>query len=233
MKPKDPILVKDLFDSVSTRYDFLNDLLSLGMHRLWKKQLLKWLQPSKGEKWLDLCCGTGDLSLHLARLVYPGGSTIGVDFSGSQIFLAKKRAHVEPSLSISWLVRDALNTSLPSESFDGVVMAYGLRNLANAEDGLKEIYRLLKSGSKAGILDFNHAKEGSKTSIFQRIYLRNVVVPIASIMGLGDEYAYIEESIKCFPYGSLQETIATKVGFNQAKYKLLAGGQMGALILTK
>ena len=233
MNPKDPILVKDLFDSVSNRYDFLNDLLSFGLHRLWKKQLLKWLQPSAGEKWIDLCCGTGDLSLQLARLVSPDGSIIGVDFSSSQILLAKKRAQGDPSLSISWLVKDALNTSLPSESFDGVVMAYGLRNLPNPEEGLREVYRLLKSGAKAGLLDFNHAEEGSKTSLFQRFYLRNIVVPIASIMGLKDEYKYIEESINCFPNGSMQEAIALKVGFKDVDYKLLAGGQMGVLLLRR
>ena len=172
MKPRDPLSVKGLFDSVSRRYDLLNDILSFGLHRLWKKQLLKLLHPSAGEKWIDLCCGTGDLSLHLGRLVSPGGSIVGVDFSRSQINLAKKRALGDPSLSISWFVRDALHTSLPSSAFDGVVMAYGLRNLANPEEGLREIYRLLKSGAKAGILDFNHAKEGSKPSLFQKFYLR-------------------------------------------------------------
>ena len=233
MKPKDPILVQELFESVSKRYDLLNDLLSFGLHRLWKKQLLQWLKPSEGEKWIDLCCGTGDLSLHLARLVCPNGSITGVDFSRSQINLAKKRAHGESSLSISWHLGDAINTGLPSDSFDGVVMAYGLRNLSNPEDGLREIYRLLKSGAKAGLLDFNHAKEGSKTFLFQKFYLRYVVVPIASIMGLKEEYEYIGDSINCFPNGSLQEKIALKVGFKHAKYKLLAGGQMGALLLEK
>ncbi len=233
MKPRDPVLVKNLFDSVSSRYDFLNDLLSFGLHRLWKKKLLKLLQPTQGEKWIDLCCGTGDLSLYLARLVSPGGSIIGVDFSSAQIFLARKRLSGDPSLPISWLVRDALNTSLPSEYFDGVVMAYGLRNLSNPEDGLREIYRLLKSGAKAGILDFNHSKKGSKTYSFQKFYLRNIVVPIASIMGLEDEYKYIEESIDCFPDGIMQKSIAIKLGFKYADYKLLAGGQMGVLLLKR
>ncbi len=232
-KLKDPIVVKDLFDSVSKKYDFLNDLLSLGMHRLWKNKLLKLLNPSAGEKWVDLCCGTGDLTLHLARLISPKGSIIGVDFSEAQIRIATKRPHAKSYVSISWLVRDALHTSLPSESFDGIVMAYGLRNLSNPEEGLREIYRLLKPAAKAGVLDFNHPEEGSKTFLFQKLYLRNVVVPIASFMGLKDEYAYIEESINSFPKGKLLEEIAIKIGFQQAKYQLIAGGQMAFLLLKR
>ena len=200
---------------------------------LLEKQLLKWLEPSGGENWIDLCCGTGDLSLYLAHLVSPLGSVLGVDFSSSQILIAKKRALLDPSFSISWLISDALNTGLTSSSFDGAVMAYGLRNLVDPEVGLREIHRLLKSGSKAGILDFNHAKEGSKTSLFQKFYLRKIVVPIASIIGMKDEYAYLEKSINQFPDGGLLESLALKVGFKKVNYKLLAGGQMGVLLLQK
>ncbi|AAP99473.1 MULTISPECIES: bifunctional demethylmenaquinone methyltransferase/2-methoxy-6-polyprenyl-1,4-benzoquinol methylase UbiE [Prochlorococcus] len=231
MKPQDPIAIKELFDSVSKNYDFLNDLFSLGFHRIWKRQLLTWLKPASGEKWIDLCCGTGDLSLPLARLVRPFGSVIGVDFSRAQINCAHKRSLKEPWLPISWLNEDVLKAGLPSSTFDGVVMAYGLRNLSSPEAGLKEIHRLLKPGARAGVLDFNHTIEGSKNSFFQKFYLRNFVVPIASKMGLKEEYAYLEESLKKFPVGLIQEQIAINVGFQEANYKTLAGGQMGALLL--
>ncbi len=231
MKPRDPKSVKQLFETISQKYDFLNDLFSFGLHRLWKKQLLLFLAPSPGENWIDLCCGTGDLSLALAQSVQPDGSVLGVDFSASQIDQAKKRSFNCPHLPISWLTEDALNTGLPSCSFDGVVMAYGLRNLLDPEVGLKEIHRLLKPGAQAGILDFNRPIEGSKTSDFQKFYLRRVVVPIASWMGLKDEYAYLEKSLMSFPEGNLQKQIAMKVGFAEVSYKLLAGGQMGILLL--
>ena len=110
-------------------------------------------------------------------------------------------------------------------------MAYGLRNLEDPKAGLKEIYRLLKPGGKAAILDFNHPEEGTKTSFLQKLYLRRVVVPIASILGLRKEYSYLEKSLKIFPSGSLQEKIALDIGFKEVSYKLLAGGQMGTLLL--
>jgi|TARA_B100001996_G_scaffold149266_1_gene113587 demethylmenaquinone methyltransferase/2-methoxy-6-polyprenyl-1,4-benzoquinol methylase len=232
VKPRDPKSVKKLFESISHKYDFLNDLFSFGLHRLWKKQLLSLLEPSSGQDWIDLCCGTGDLSFALAKLVQPFGSVLGVDFSDSQIDHARKRSFADPSLSISWLKKDVLNTGLPSASFDGVIMAYGLRNLEDPEAGLKEIHRLLKPGSQAGVLDFNHPTEGSKTSYFQKFYLRRVVVPIASLMGLRNEYAYLEESLKSFPKGDIQKKIAMKIGFKEARYQLLLGGQMGILLLT-
>ncbi len=233
MKPRDPKAIKELFDSVSSRYDFLNDLFSFGLHRLWKRKLLIWLAPSTGEKWIDLCCGTGDLTVSIARLVGPSGSALGLDFSEAQIFIAKKRSASKPDLSLSWLSRDALNTCLPPSSFDGVVMAYGLRNLQDPEVGLNEIFRLLKPGAKAGVLDFNRSEEGSKTSFFQKFYLRRLVVPIASILGLREEYAYLEKSLQNFPSGFDQREIALNIGFKEAEYRLLAAGQMGALLLKK
>ncbi|WP_269622464.1 bifunctional demethylmenaquinone methyltransferase/2-methoxy-6-polyprenyl-1,4-benzoquinol methylase UbiE [Prochlorococcus marinus] len=231
MRPRDPQAVEALFQSIAPRYDFLNDLLSFGLHRFWKRQLLSFLKPSSGENWIDLCCGTGDLSLVLARLVLPEGSVLGIDFSEAQILIATKKALKKPSLNLTWIKGDALNTGLPSNSYDGVVMAYGLRNLADPEKGIKEIHRLLKPGGKAGILDFNNAPEGSKTSSFQKFYLRNCVVPIASVMGFCKEYEYLEQSLKDFPRGELQEQIALKVGFKEASYRLLAARQMGALLL--
>ncbi len=233
MKPRDPIAIRELFDSISQKYDFLNDLFSFGLHRFWKRQLLSYLAPLSGENWIDLCCGTGDLSLPLARLVSPLGSVLGVDFSHAQILLANKRALTEQNLSISWLTEDILENNLPSNSYDGVVMAYGLRNLSDPEAGLKEIHRLLKSGAKAGVLDFNHAVAGTKTFYFQRFYLRLLVVPIASIMGLREEYAYLEKSLQNFPDGELQKKMARKIGFKKINYKILAGGQMGILLLKK
>ena len=231
MKPRDPVAIENLFNSISPKYDLLNDVFSFGLHRIWKRQLLIWLKPSLGEHWVDLCCGTGDLTLSLARLVHPEGSVLGVDFSHEQIELASKRTLKEPWLPISWLKGDALNNGLPSELFDGVVMAYGLRNLASPEAGLQEIRRLLKPGGKAGVLDFNNAVKGSIAAFFQKYYLRNLVVPIASSVGLGKEYAYLEESLKHFPKASEQEEMAIGLGFREVNYNFLAGGQMGALIL--
>ncbi len=232
MNDYDASKIQELFDKVSPNYDFLNDLLSFGLHRLWKRRLLRWLKPAQGEHWVDLCCGTGDLSLTLANYVCPGGSVLGIDFSSEQLEIAKKKALKKPYFSVSWHKEDVLNNCLPANSFDGVVMAYGLRNLTDPKKGIHEIHRLLKPGARAGILDFNSSIENSLNAWFQKFYLRKFVVPISSIMGLREEYSYLENSLRSFPKGAIQEDFAINAGFADASYKLVAGGQMGALLLT-
>ncbi len=231
MRTGDPLEVENLFNIVAPEYDRLNDLLSLGLHRVWKRQMLNWLAPVPGENWLDLCCGTGDLALTLTKFVNPGGAVLGIDSAAEPLALAARRASKESALSISWLRRDALHTGLPSNHFDGAVMAYGLRNLYDTGSAFQELRRLLKPGAKAGILDFNKIPANSIRGHFQRFYLRKVVVPIAAKFGLRDQYAYIEQSLHSFHQGFVQEKLAIEAGFREACHRQIAFGQMGVLLL--
>ncbi len=231
MQFKDSITVKKIFDGIASKYDFLNDLLSFGLHRTWKKKLLSKLDPLPGEKWLDLCCGTGDMSFLLAKYVGPTGTIFGLDSANQPLSIAKKRAFENGFLSIRWLNDDALITNLPDHEFDGIVMAYGLRNLVDIKKGFEEVYRLLKPGRRVGFLDFKSFNDQSIFARFQIFYLRNIVVPIASFFGLGKQYSYIESSLKVFPLANKQKEIALSVGFKNAQFQTLAFGQMGILIL--
>ena len=121
MKPGDPAAVEQLFDAVAPRYDRLNDLLSLGLHRQWKRQLVRTLQPGAGEQWLDLCCGTGDLALELGRCVRPGGGVIGLDAAAAPLERARQRQQQQPWLPVTFQQGDALDTGLPSACADGAV----------------------------------------------------------------------------------------------------------------
>ena len=168
MNPLDPAAVEALFNAVAPRYDRLNDLLSLGLHRQWKRQLLSWLSPHPHERWLDLCCGTGDLALALARKLRPDGSVLGLDAAAAPLTVAAERAGREPWLRVQWMQADALDTGLPDQDFDGVVMAYGLRNLADPFLGFQEMARVLKPGGRAAVLDFNRLPDGSAAAAFQR-----------------------------------------------------------------
>ena len=203
----------------------------MGLHRIWKRQLLVWLTPSGGEKWLDLCCGTGDLALSIARKVRPGGTVLGLDAAAEPLVVAKQRAASEPWLDLEWQQADAINTSLPSQSFDGVVMAYGLRNLVDPFLGLQEVRRLLRPGARAGVLDFNRTAAGTMADRFQKFYLRQLVVPVAAKAGFRDQYAYLEASLKKFPEGVAQERLAMDAGFSEACHRPMVAGQMGALLL--
>ncbi len=231
MKPGNPEAVQDLFDRVAPSYDLMNDLFSFGLHRFWKRRLLKWLRPSEGEYWLDLCCGTGDLGLALARHLGEGGRVLGVDSASQPLLLASRKSVQRNLLNISWAQLDALDTGLPSAHFDGAVMAYGLRNVSSPLEALKEMRRLLKPGAKAGVLDFNKQLEGSWRYKFQKLYLRRVVVPIAARFGLQSEYAYLEESLKAFPTPLQQEKLGYEAGFKGSIYRSIALGQMGVLLL--
>ena len=232
VQPGDPAAVEQLFNDVAPRYDRLNDLLSLGLHRQWKRQLLAWLQPQRGERWLDLCCGTGDLALALARTVRPSGHVTGLDAAAAPLQLAEERRQQEPWLDVEWVQGDATASQLPSAHFDGVVMAYGLRNLADPAAGIQEIRRVLKPGGRAGVLDFNRLPDASLSAAFQRQYLRRVVVPAAALAGLEPQYAYLEASLKRFATGAEQESMARKAGFRSAKHRGLMAGQMGMLLLN-
>ena len=129
--------------------------------------------------------------------------------------------------------QDVLEINDYSKNFDGICMSYGLRNLNNVEEGIKKVFYLLKDKGRAGFLDFNHSTKSSLSNIFQKIYLRFIVVPISRLFNLGPEYSYIEKSIRNFPKKNELINIAKEVGFKKAEYRTICGGQMGILILTK
>jgi len=222
--------IEEMFNSISSKYDFLNDMFSFGLHRFWKRKLLDILNPIFGEKWIDLCCGTGDMPILLARYMKSSENITGIDSASQALLVARERSNQNYS-SIKWINGDALKTNLTSNQFDGVLMAYGLRNLSNPYAGLREAFRLLKPGGRAGILDFRSFKGPSIQGLFQKIYLSFYVVPISSLFGLGKEYSYIQKSLVNFPSGEKQIHLALSAGFKKAKYQTLAKGQMGILLL--
>ncbi|MDM7954113.1 MAG: bifunctional demethylmenaquinone methyltransferase/2-methoxy-6-polyprenyl-1,4-benzoquinol methylase UbiE [Cyanobium sp. CZS 25K] len=231
MATVDPGQISDLFDAIAPRYDQLNDLLSLGLHRLWKRQALLWLRPGPGQRLLDLCCGTGDLALLLASRVRPGGLVLGLDAAAAPLAIARRRAERQPWLPLQWQQGDALATGLVDGWADGAAMAYGLRNLADPAAGLAELRRLLRPGGRAVVLDFNRPDPASTQAAFQRFYLRRLVVPTARAVGLPEQYAYLEESLARFPTGPIQQELALAAGFSSAQHRPLAGGLMGLLEL--
>ena len=221
--------VRQLFDAVAPHYDRLNDLLSLGLHRLWKREMVQRLAPVAGEQWLDLCCGTGDLALVLAERLRAGGGVLAVDAAAAPLQQARRRHQRCPWLPVEWLQADALAVPRAAESFDGAVMAYGLRNLPDPAAGLRELRRLLQRDGRAAVLDFN--RSSGSAAAFQTLALRRVVVPVASQLGLKEQYAYLETSIAEFPTGPEQEQLAMAAGFSWAQHRPMAGGLMGLLEL--
>ena len=225
--------VKTIFNKISCSYDFLNSLLSLGLHKFWKRKLVDLLKPIDGENWADLCCGTGDLSFLIFKKVTPNGTITGIDSAKQILDIARKKSKFIESKCLSWEMQDILEIDESTKIYDGICMSYGLRNLVNVEEGLKKVFSLLSDQGRAGFLDFNHSKSNSIADIFQKIYLRVIVVPISKIFRLSKEYSYIEKSIKNFPEGNNLILIANEVGFKKVKYNTIFFNQMGILILEK
>jgi len=233
MKFTKTIEVKNIFNKISYKYDFLNNLLSFGLHRLWKRKLVDLLAPLNGEDWADLCCGTGDLAFLISERVSPMGSITGIDSAADILNIAKKKSQLKKNRFIKWEIQDVLEINDNLKKFDGICMSYGLRNLNNVEEGIKKVFDLLKDKGRAGFLDFNHSTKNSLSNVFQKLYLRFIVVTISRLFNLSPEYEYIEKSIRNFPKKNELIRIARKVGFKKAEYRTILGGQMGILILAK
>ena len=161
------------------------------------------------------------------------GSITGIDSAQDILNIAKKKSKLRKNKFIRWEIKDVLEINDYSKNFDGICMSYGLRNLNNVEEGIKKVFDLLKDKGRAGFLDFNHSTNNSLSNIFQKIYLRLIVVTTSRIFNLSKEYEYIEKSIRNFPKKNELLKVAKEVGFKNAEYLTLFWGQMGILILAK
>lgn len=225
--------IQALFNRIAPVYDQLNDWLSLGQHRLWKHMTVKWSGAEPGDTCLDVCCGSGDLALLLARQVSPSGRVVGLDFAPAQLAIARRKAYrrcLDPITD--WMQGDALNLPFSANTFDAITLGYGLRNVSAPLRSLQELHRVLKAGAKAAILDLHRPSTLSMQAL-QQWYLRAIVVPAAQQWGLTAEYAYISPSLQCFPTGPEQVELAYRAGFTAAVHYPLAGGMMGVLVATK
>lgn len=223
--------IRQLFDRIAPQYDQINQEMSLGLHRVWKQMAVRWSGASAGMRCLDVCSGSGDLAFLLARQVGPMGEVVGADFSTEQLAIAATRKPHRQK-RIRWVEADALHLPFDSEQFDAATMAYGLRNLTDIRQGLSELYRVLKPGAIAAVLDF-HRPTNPLIVQFQKWYLSAIVVPTAEQFGLSEEYAYISPSVDRFPPGPEQVALATTVGFSHAVHYPIAGGMMGVLVATR
>ncbi|KAI4354430.1 hypothetical protein L6164_003291 [Bauhinia variegata] len=221
-----------LFNRISPVYDNLNDLLSLGQHRIWKRMAVSWSGAKAGDHVLDVCCGSGDLAFLLSEKVGSNGKVTALDFSKDQLMIASSRQNLlskECFRNIEWVEGDALNLPYSDGCFDAITMGYGLRNVVDKRKALQELLGVLKAGSRVSILDFNKSDQPMTTSITEWM-IDNVVVPVASGYGLSEEYAYLKSSIREFLTGKELEELALEVGFSTAQHYEISGGLMGCLV---
>jgi demethylmenaquinone methyltransferase/2-methoxy-6-polyprenyl-1,4-benzoquinol methylase len=218
--------VNDLFAAIARRYDLINDLQSFGLHRLWKRRVVKLAAVQSGNRALDLCCGTGDLALALAQR---GAETTGLDFSPQMLEVAENRRLQNLKLktqNLKFIQGDAQQIPFPDNSFDIVTVGYGLRNLTSWERGLDEMFRVAKPGARLIVLDFGKPAN----ALWRALYFAHLrcSVPLIGLLFCGNAsaYAYILESLKHYP---AQLAVAEKMrGLKLANVRVinLLGGAM-------
>jgi demethylmenaquinone methyltransferase / 2-methoxy-6-polyprenyl-1,4-benzoquinol methylase len=193
--------VGELFSAIARRYDLLNDVQSFGLHRLWKRRVAELTQIKDGDRALDLCCGTGDISFALAQR---GAAVTGLDFSPQMLEVAKMRRQKISNApfavrNLEFIRGDAQQVPFSENSFDAVTVGYGLRNLTSWEKGLEEMIRVAKPGARLVVLDFGKPPN----AVWRKIYFTHLrcSVPLMGWLFCSNAqaYAYILESLKHFP----------------------------------
>lgn len=215
--------VNRLFATIAPRYDFINDLQSLGLHRRWKRRLARLAAVQPGDQALDLCCGTGDISFALAQ---QNATVTGLDFSKEMLAVAEQRSPKAEVRNPVFLQGDAQKLPFATESFDVVTVGYGLRNLASWEAGLAEMVRVAKPGARLLVLDFGKPDNGLWRALYFG-YLR-LCVPVFGLLfcGKASAYAYILESLKHYPAQRGVEAKMRALGLFNVRVENILGGAM-------
>lgn len=227
--------VREMFTRIAPRYDLLNHLLSAQMDRVWRARTARELKPileRADALVLDLCCGTGDLAFSLERKAK--ARIVGVDFSHTMLLRAREKAMaVNGTAPMPFLEADALRLPFSGEAFDVVTSAFGFRNLANYEEGLREIYRVLKPGGTLGILEFTEPAPGILGDAY-RFYTQRVLPRIGGwISGDAHAYAYLPKSVARFFRPDEFVSILEKVGYGQARYHLMTLGSVALHVAVR
>ena len=216
--------VREMFARIAGRYDLLNHLLSGNIDQHWRRiaaRRLKAALTGDGDRVLDVACGTGDLSLVLAEET--GARIVGTDFCRPMLLIAAKKS-ADRALQIPFIEGDALRLPFAGESFDAVSIAFGLRNLSSVEGGLKELWRVLKPGGRAAILEFSRPVVPGFRALFQ-FYFARVLPRIGGLVsGSRQAYEYLPDSVRRFPDQGRLARMMRHEGFGQVEYQNLTGG---------
>jgi demethylmenaquinone methyltransferase/2-methoxy-6-polyprenyl-1,4-benzoquinol methylase len=222
--PEKAARVRAMFDQIAPRYDLLNHLLSLNIDKRWRARVVRELRAAlsrPGARALDLCCGTGDLSLAL-REGYPDAEIVGLDFSAQMLVRARDKAR--SARPVPFVQGDATTVPFADATFDAVTIAFGLRNLGSVEAGLAEIRRLLRPGGRAIVLEFSKPVVPVFREAFN-FYFSHVLPRVGAVVsGSAGAYSYLPASVKAFPDQRGLKAIMEGAGFGGVRYTNLSGG---------
>ena len=216
--------VRGVFGSVASKYDIMNDVMSVGIHRLWKDAMMDWLAPRDGQRLLDVAGGTGDISFRFLRRA-PGSNAVVLDLTEPMLIEGRKRAEAESFADrLSWITGDAMALPFEDSSFDVYTISFGIRNVTRIEEALSEAYRVLRPGGRLMVLEFSQLPNPGLQKAYD-LYSYNVIPRMGqAIAGDRDSYQYLVESIRRFPDQDTFLGMIQSAGFEQASYRNLSMG---------
>ena len=226
--------VKGVFRSVASNYDLMNDLMSAGVHRLWKHDAMNQVNPQPGERHLDVAGGTGELARAFLTLADRAGKRRGNDAKATAIVCDINDAMLEAGKAradnakwagrLDWVCADGQNLPYPDRTFDAVTVSFGIRNFADREAGLREFRRVLKPGGRLAILEFSHMTVPALQTAYDT-YSFNVIPRLGSLVaGDAESYQYLVESIRKFPAQDVFRREIEAAGFSRVSVTNYSGG---------
>ncbi|MFL6765896.1 MAG: class I SAM-dependent methyltransferase [Sphingomicrobium sp.] len=213
--------VGNVFSSVARRYDVMNDLMSGGMHRLWKDRFVARVKPRAGEEILDMAGGTGDVAFRMARRA---AHVTVADINADMLEVGRQRAERRGLMGLTWKVENAEALSFADASFDAYTIVFGIRNVTDIPAALREGYRVLKRGGRFYCMEFSASEWPGFSSLYET-YASNVIPKIGKVITDDeDSYRYLVESIRRFPKASAFRTMVADAGFVRANAEPMLGG---------
>jgi demethylmenaquinone methyltransferase/2-methoxy-6-polyprenyl-1,4-benzoquinol methylase len=221
-------LVNEVFSKVAERYDQMNDLMSGGLHRLWKDDFVSWLNPPKGNRpfrVIDVAGGTGDIAFRIARAGGSGTHVTVADISPDMVAEGRKRASAGGLLGVcDFTVANAEALAFPDGSFDAYTIAFGIRNVTHIDKALAEAYRVLKPGGRFLCLEFSRVDVPGLAALYDAYSFTAIPAIGKVVTGDGQPYRYLVESIRTFPDQEKFKAMIERAGFSRVRYRNLTGG---------
>jgi demethylmenaquinone methyltransferase/2-methoxy-6-polyprenyl-1,4-benzoquinol methylase len=217
-------MVHGVFSSVASKYDLMNDLMSGGVHRLWKDAMMDWLAPRTGQRLLDVAGGTGDIAFRFLKRA-PGASAMVCDMTEAMLVEGRKRAEAgQMADRLGWVTGDAMALPFRSGTFDVYTISFGIRNVTRIADALAEAYRVLRPGGRLMVLEFSRIPNDLMQKAYD-LYSFNVIPAMGkAVTGDRDSYQYLVESIRKFPDQESFAAMIRAAGFIQVSYRNLTMG---------
>ena len=213
------------FNSVARQYDFMNTLLSFGIHYLWKRTAVNMLALKPGERLLDVCGGTGDLSILAVRAVGKDGQVALFDINRAMMDAGRtKNTNAEARRQIRFVQGNAEQISFPDKTFDAVMVGFGIRNVTHMQQGFREMFRVLKTGGRMMCLEFSKPTNAAFRWLYDRYSLHVMPLLGQALAGTRQAYTHLPESIRMFPLADELADILGQIGFQDVTYRRLTNG---------